>query len=526
MLGLQPVLIRAPAGCGKTQAIAERASALVHARTFSPHQRILAMTFSNRARDNISSRLRSTLGFTYFRYVYVTNFHGLAARLIKAHGELVGVCPDAVFPERGWRKRTFRELGIERSAIAPVEAALRSAKRSPLSDDQVMGVIEASGVQKAVAFERRLRDENRLDFDDLLRHAERLLHDDRLRRLYQRHFAAVFVDEVQDLTEQQFRIVSALGTSALTAVVDKAQGIYTFAGADVDKVLGALASCSPAVIEFSRSYRSAPRVLEAVNVLAKALGATSLKCANPESWESEGDVAIMRRAHPLEEADALLDHATRLLVDDPAGSIAIIVRSRRRTESIRLALSDREVDFEDWDESVHSPTVISVIRDAHREMRPSDDADLAGLEQTARLSIPPDDPELLDELIQGLEFIRAEVVRGASVDAAVNGLRRARPRDAPVGPGIHVLTGHSGKGQQFDRVFVVGLEKGHIPDFRAKTPSAIEEELRVLHVMASRARKTLVFTAIKRTQNQYGKWFMEEESDWLTLLDKIGPDEW
>ena len=57
--------------------------------------------------------------------------------------------------------------------------------------------------------------------------------------------------------------------------------------------------------------------------------------------------------------------------------------------------------------------------------------------------------------------------------------------DAAVAPGLHLLTGHEGKGQEFDCVIVVSLESGHIPDFRSTTDDALAEELRVLHVMVS-----------------------------------------
>jgi hypothetical protein len=68
--------------------------------------------------------------------------------------------------------------------------------------------------------------------------------------------------------------------------------------------------------------------------------------------------------------------------------------------------------------------------------------------------------------------------------------------ERPVGAGLHLLTGHVGKGQEFDLVIVVGLEDGKIPFFLAKTPDTIAEERRVLHVMLSRAKSSLIITRV------------------------------
>jgi DNA helicase II / ATP-dependent DNA helicase PcrA len=75
---------------------------------------------------------------------------------------------------------------------------------------------------------------------------------------------------------------------------------------------------------------------------------------------------------------------------------------------------------------------------------------------------------------------------------------------SPVAPWLHVLTAHKGKGQEFDWVFVIGLEEGVIPDFRTKDQEQFDEELRILHVMVSRARYGLVFSSIRRITTQYG----------------------
>jgi DNA helicase-2/ATP-dependent DNA helicase PcrA len=78
---------------------------------------------------------------------------------------------------------------------------------------------------------------------------------------------------------------------------------------------------------------------------------------------------------------------------------------------------------------------------------------------------------------------------------------------------MHVLTGHKGKGQEFDWVVVIGLETGHIPDFRTATAAETAEELRILHVMVSRARYGLILTFCRRDG-----WRTATASPWLEVL--------
>ena len=90
------VRILAPAGCGKTEALALRVAGLLERRQVEAPQRVLMLTFSNRARDNARDRLRSHLKPLALRAtVTVSNLHGFAGRIVKAHGETIGLSSDS-----------------------------------------------------------------------------------------------------------------------------------------------------------------------------------------------------------------------------------------------------------------------------------------------------------------------------------------------------------------------------------------------------------------------------------------------
>jgi len=94
-----------------------------------------------------------------------------------------------------------------------------------------------------------------------------------------------------------------------------------------------------------------------------------------------------------------------------------------------------------------------------------------------------------------------------------------------IAPGVHLLNAHTGKGLQFDWVFVVGLEEKHVPDRRNSNGGALIEEMRVLLVMLSRARHGLVVTSVNTLSGQYGE-YRATRSRWFPALDAAKPRTW
>lgn len=529
LLGPQDILIVAPAGCGKTEALAERASALVGAAVVRRSQRLLALTFSNRARDNLRSRVRDKIGHQYWRRVSVTNLHGFAARVIRAHGAAAGVNTELVYPDRGWRRRTLRDLGVTWQQLDQVDACLRDAKQGPFDDEEVLKRLRLAGNHQALAFQERVVTEDRMDFDDVLRHAQRILEIPEVAHLYQMHFPVVLVDEVQDLTPQQLDIVLAVGGTAITAAADPAQGIYSFAGANLDHVLSTLRNRQPAEVEFNLCYRSAPPVLEVVNALAEEQGATRLECANPDTWPEQGRVAMLRRRTLQEEASALLDAIAELQLASPNYSIGVVARRRSRREEAEREARTRGLDFELWDVATHNRAVVRLLRRHLSESLSASTSEhqLVALELECRAALEPEDVETHYELTAACESIRDLLEQGLSLKEAIATCRETSAEEEPVGPGIHFINGHVAKGQQFDWVIVLGMEEGHVPDFRATESSgALAEELRVLHVMASRACIGLAFTFTTGRYDKYGRWHANAESRWLAAIASCVTEEW
>jgi DNA helicase-2/ATP-dependent DNA helicase PcrA len=514
------VLVVAPAGCGKTEALAARAKAVVARGDVTAPRKVLALTFSNKARENLASRLRRIVGAGASQRVTVTNFHGLAARVVLAHGAVLQIPADVHFPEDAWRKRQRRALGINYRNGDDFEAALSYSKRGPFDDDKVMARLVDTGNEQAIAYERCLREDNRLDYDDLIRHGSRLLAVPAISRLYQAHFAMTMVDEVQDLSLLQYEMVRAVGGDTVTYAGDPAQGIYSFAGAQPADVFARIYALDPHVVEFYSSYRSGPAVLAAVNALAARMGATQLRCADPDRWEDPGRVISVERNDVEEEAAALLSYIAAATAN-PDAKVGVVHRGGTRISRFVAAALQAGLSFEDWGLPTHGPAVVELI---HREGRQcvavggTDEQVLALLEVRCRALVDPGEADLLDELAGAFDVLRALVADGKTVKEAIASCRASTAPGAPVAPGLHVLTAHKGKGQEFDWVVVVGLEEGVIPDFRNTAPEQLDEELRVLHVMVSRAKYGLVFSAVRTATARDGRTWRREPSSWLGLL--------
>jgi len=519
-LPIANVLVTAPAGCGKTEALAVRAREVLARGEITLPQKILALTFSNKARDNMASRMQEVVGPSWRRRITVTNFHGLAARIIKAHAAALQMTPDLILPEEPWRRRQLHDLGVDDYARnGPFEEALHVAKFGRYSDDEVMDQLEAIGNPAAIAFEQRLRADGRLDYDDLIRHGGRLLEIAAIGRLYRSHFGMVMVDEIQDMSLLQYDIVRAVGDDRVTYAGDLAQGIYSFAGADPVGVFERVHALAPEIVEFNLSYRSAPAVLRSVNALAAEMGTTQLECGAPERWKDEGHVISLEREDTDEEAAAVLDLIEKIL-RDPQVTVGVVGRRGTRSKAIRDAVDQAGVPFEDWSTPTHVPAVVELINRTSEDalnIGGTDEEVLNILEELCRESVDPADANTLDELANACDALRYVVGEGATAAGAIASCRPSATPGTAVTPGLHLLTGHKGKGQEFDWVFVVGLEQGHIPDFRSTTDEAVAEELRVLHVMVSRARYGVVVTHSRYTPSKSG-WWKAVPSPWLQLL--------
>lgn len=498
------LLIVAPPGCGKTEVLAHRAAHQID--LLKPNQRVLALTFTKRARANLEERLRSVLGQTKARrQVVVRNFHGFATQVVLAHGRTIGLRMDDLgMPKTSTMRRAMEAAGGG-GAVYDAEQLLAEIKRSPLSDAEVLEAIDqrepSESTLLAAKVERSRQDANQLHYDDLLRHAQRLLRIPAVARLYQTHFGAVLVDEFQDLSLQQFDISILSCTDRRTFAGDPHQGIYSWAGAAPVEVEAEVRRTCGDPIMLRASYRSSPMVLEAVNSISEQVDPElGLVSAIPEKWPGGGCSAALVLQDQAAEAALAVRLATLIHRAVPDASIGIIARAAWRRKNIDAAFVEQtDVPVRRWELAIDDPATVALIQSAVSALPRG--ASVADARHAVLDSLDPADVdarELVDDAFNILEQSESTTAR-----AAVSSIRSADSKRS-VGPGVHLLNAHTGKGQQFDWVIVVGLEEGHLPGKRNSHGDALDEEQRVLLVMLSRARHGLVVTRTCETAGWYG----------------------
>ncbi|RLP09503.1 UvrD-helicase domain-containing protein [Propionibacterium australiense] len=521
------LMIIAPPGCGKTEVLAHRAAHLID--SLEKNQRVLVLTFTNRARSNLEERLLTVLGQVRTqRHVVVRNFHGFAAHVVLAHGRTIGLEMDSLQqPKTSTVRRALVEAGGNGTEIYEAERMLSEIKRHPFSDEEVLDALrrQPSGVVRRLAetVERARQRANQLHYDDLLRHAQCLLHIPAVARLYQTHFGAVLVDEFHDLSLQQLDLARLSCTSQQTFAGDPIQGIYSWAGAAPAKVKAEILKDCDKMIRLRESYRSSPKVLETVNSIGEQVDPESgLISAQPVRWLGGGCSATLVLKDRVQEAKTLSRLATQIIGSDPDASIGIICRAGWRREDLDRAFAvESGFPVRRWDLAIDDPKIVTLIQSTIATLPHGvgiEDARLAVLNK-----VDPADVEArenIDDAFDALEQSGATTAR-----AAIRSVRVSDPKRS-IGPGVHLLNAHTGKGQQFDWVFVIGLEEGHLPGRRNSQGEALSEERRVLLVMLSRARHGLVVTRVQMNSGSYGlfeakasRWWSELKTDFSSISE-------
>lgn len=515
------LVLIAPPGCGKTEILAHRAAHQIG--SLERHQRVLALTFTKRARSNLEGRLRTVLGHARTqRQIVVRNLHGFATQVVLAHGRTIGLDMESLgLPKTTTARRAMLEAGGGPSMYG-AERILRDIKRGPLSDAEVLAAIQLHppGPARDLAdkVERARQEANQLHYDDVLRHAQRLLRIHAVGRIYQSHFGAVLVDEFQDLSMQQLDLALLSCNSRRTFAGDPLQGIYSWAGAEPAEVEAEIQKTCGQPIRLHGSYRSSPKVLDMVNSVSEQVNrGSSLISAQPERWPGGGCSAALVLRDRTEETALLKSLAAAILGCDPTASVGIIARAAWRREDVdKVFTGETGFPVRRWDLAIDDPGIVALIQATVAALPQGatiEEARLAVLDAADPADI--DARELIDDAFDTLEQSDAATAR-----AAIRSIRVSDPMQ-PIGPGVHLLNAHTGKGQQFDWVFVLGLEEGHLPGKRNNEGAALAEEQRVLLVMLSRARHGLIVTRTRTTDGWYGPRAMQASRWWSGIQAEL-----
>lgn len=517
-----PLAILAGAGSGKTRVLTRRIAWQAREELVDPRH-VLALTFTRKAAGELRARL-GRLGVE--QAVTAGTFHAVAlAQLRRRAADEQRTMPALL-------ERKVRLL-VPLLPVRGREAGLLAAELASEIEWAKSRLVRPDGYEKAVAvaartpprpaaevaalyreYERQKRRRGLVDFDDLIWGcADALERDENFAAAQRWRFRHLFVDEFQDASPAQFRLLLAwLGErSDLCVVGDGDQAIYGFAGADPSFLVRFVAHFPPerfpdaGVVRLGSNYRSTPQIVGAASaVFGSRRRRGTIRAARPDGpaptvtaydtddHEARGVARALRAAHGSEVRWSRL---------------AVLYRVNAQSALFEEALSRAGVPFR--------------VRGSARFLeRPEVKVALDALRQSARTApgrtfaehltaLTHDENEMseerqehLDALVRlGLEYLDTEGGPGSapgrhagSVDGFLAFLQTALRGDDGESAGddaVELLTFHRAKGLEFDTVFVTGLERGLVPISHAKTSEALDEEQRLLYVALSRAERAL-----------------------------------
>ena len=354
-----PLLILAGAGSGKTRVITYRIAYLVeHERV--PADRILAVTFTNKASTEMAERVQQLIGARSLSKPLVSTFHSFCVRLLRRDLEALrtggqGHTRDFVIYDEADQqqvvKAAMKRLGLDDKKLTPrgVLGMISSAKNH-MQDPQEMYLNAADPKMQRIAhiykiYKDELRKANALDFDDLLLESVRLLKADAAtREKYQRRFQYILVDEYQDTNRPQYEIMCTLAAAHhnLCAVGDEDQSIYSWRGADIHNILDFEQNFPEAkIIRLEQNYRSTQPILRA----ASAVVSHNLQRKGKTLWTArEGGSRIGFYEAPDGENEALFaaDYIARWAQERAreglANRAAILYRTNAQSRLLEEAL--------------------------------------------------------------------------------------------------------------------------------------------------------------------------------------------
>jgi len=553
------IAVLAGPGSGKTRTLSHRARHLL--RTDSGSKALL-LTFTNKAAAEMKARAVGVAAVSSDR-IDASTFHGFGVRILRAHGPLVGVPKDfEILDEHeadDLAKSVARSLGTANRAVAWQHSRLRRQK--PSTEVAAFGA----------AYQEAKSREAVVDFDDLIvLPAELLQTHEAVAQAYGRRYPHVLVDEFQDTNAAQFEIIRALcaHVSTVSVFADDDQAIFGFVGAETANIRSFIEQLGAREYPLTCNYRCRGAIVAAANRLIAANPGFSGR--QMRAHKPDGIVDLRVYDTVSDEAYQLAQDIEHRLASVSPTSVSVLVRAGYRADELVAALRGRGIPITDWRGEIFGlaerrdfATAMSALRGTLNERRASRLSALIGVEastgedSTQRYLEGLAGNPVADELLRLRELAfdggtpsqlaaQAQVAIAAadaaaagrvqhlvdavadferydsefSVDDLLAELALGSGGRAPTeGGGVRIASLHKTKGLQWPIVYALGLEEGHMPDYRADEED-LPEERRTCFVGVCRAEDELILTFARRfrTHQRKPSRFLGE----LGVIDRRG----
>ena len=520
-----PTCILAGAGTGKTRTITHRIAYGI-AKGYYAANRVLALTYTNRAAGELRSRLRA-LGAAG---VQVKTFHAAALSQLEFFWpQFAGVpAPQVLDSKAKLIGQAATELGLklDTAALRDFAAEIEWRKYSMLSIEQYADVVSKRPRIGSLSADQNLSlqeqyeavkiKSQRLDWEDVLILTLGMLRAEPLALSHvHQQYRFFTVDEYQDISPLQHALLDAwMGDHTdLCVVGDPNQTIYSFTGATSDYLRNFDERYEGAkVLQLTHNYRSTKKIVAAAN---RVVADTSSIDPLTTQGDSGDDVRVLQFASVADEArEVALNIRELLSAGAKPNEIAVLYRVNGQSEMFEAALADQNIEYQlrGGERFFNRPEIARAMTALRAESNSASREDKSTFELvtdvcrsvgwTARepegAGAERDRWESLSALIAMLAEMPGDPTL-AQFSAELD--ERKRSQHEPIKAAVTLSTIHAAKGLEWSQVFIVGATEGYLPIGYATTPAEVAEEKRLFYVAVTRAKKKLSISWSKRDNN-------------------------
>jgi DNA helicase II / ATP-dependent DNA helicase PcrA len=578
-----PIYIKASAGSGKTRVLTERVRYLLK----QTKKRILALTFTNKAGEEIKERL-SDISEIEGR-IFVGTFHSFCQTILENHGNLIGLTTiPHIFEDETdrlelvgqaikqipsyagkYKKQTEKE---QQNFSYQVLSFISKVKRNLIDESEIEQHANNEDIVLLYKnYQEILHTQNAIDFDDLLLLAYRLLSDyPKTAALYRRSFFAICIDEAQDLNNAQYKLLLALVNDEFNNIMmvgDPNQSIYHFNGSSPDYMNKHFVSdFDPLIVELTENYRSSKAVLSAAKkiipeaeYIAETVKEGLFEINGLENEEVEAQWVVEK----IKKLIALKKHRD-IEGEISYEKIAVLARNKYIFKQLEVTLLENDLPFyyKMTPGAVRFESDLMKIFDLALRVKLNPQDSLHKQRLLSRLKLKIKETIKLDALIplisnelnkklltllkdlrddgsnlkQSLENFKVnlivedenekymifndidELLRHwqnyakktdiKSLHQFKNSMALGKTHPLTQHPGITLSTVHTMKGQEFDIVFIIGVDDETFPDYRAVRNGGIEmtQEKNNMYVAFTRAKRFLYVSWPQKRMMPWGDY--------------------
>jgi len=362
-----PLLIIAGAGSGKTKTLTHRVAYLIK-NLGIPARNILAVTFTNKAAQEMKERIMKILypeadaNFKYSLYgnsnlPVLGTFHAICSKILRSEIEALGYAKTFhIVDDQDQQillKRILKELEVDPQQFAPraLLAAISKAKNELMNPEQFKnqanGYYEEIVVKVYFLYQSRLKENNGLDFDDIIMFTVELFKNfPAVLEKYQNQFQFIMVDEYQDTNRAQYLLINLLASKHrnLCVVGDDWQSIYKFRGADIKNILNFEKDYAEAkVIHLEQNYRSSQVILDAAyGVISKNI---NRKDKNLWTEKEEGHLVTSFEAADERDEAEFVAKEIKANANGTFGKFVVLYRTNAQSRAIEEAFLKNDIRY-------------------------------------------------------------------------------------------------------------------------------------------------------------------------------------